>query len=216
MNAFLTQLAGMALGHGPPGAAYVVLPPRFAPPHIAADIPQSVWLPHDNVAAAADQVPSPPRYPLQSDRRETEHDDDAPAVFSKPAPIVRREMVTPPLPRPSPDIPQQHLSAAAPARSDMPRSSRRNAAAAPASFTLSTAPPVAPMPRRDTPPLSDAALATRVGKPEPAPVVHVTIDRIDVRAPDVVKPAAPSKPPRRQPTVSLADYLRNSRSGSRA
>src|SRR5262249_12749765 len=121
-----------------------------------------------------------------------------------------------------------------PARSDTPRSSRRaavaiareptatpvrpprrEAAAAPTIFVLPAAPPDAPTSRRDTPPLSDAAVASRVSRPEASPVIHVTIDRIDVRAPDVAKPAAPSKPQRRQSAISLSDYLRNS-SGSRA
>jgi hypothetical protein len=31
MTALLTQLAAIALGHDAPGAAHVVLPPRFAP-----------------------------------------------------------------------------------------------------------------------------------------------------------------------------------------
>lgn len=81
---------------------------------------------------------------------------------------------------------------------------------------LHVAPPVAPS-RRDPPPLSDAAMASRMSSPPKAPpVVHITIDRIDVRAPDVSRPAAPSNPARRQPAISLADYLRNSTRGSRA
>jgi len=132
------------------------------------------------------------------------------------APAAGREVATPALPRPSTDIPQQHPHAARPVRSNMPRSSRRGAAAVPAFVVSPAVPPVAPMPSRDTPPLSDAALATRVGtEREAPPVVHVTIDRIDVRAPDLSKPDAPSKPPRRHPAISLSDYLRG-RSGSRA
>lgn len=70
-------------------------------------------------------------------------------------------------------------------------------------------------------PLSDAALAARNAQPAPAPrpIVHVTIDRIEVRA-----PAAPSKPTPAAaqracaPSVSLGDYLRQrtpQRGGSR-
>jgi len=58
-------------------------------------------------------------------------------------------------------------------------------------------------------PLSATALAGRALAPTaPPPVVHVTIDRIDVRAP--AAPARPSAAPRRAraPSVSLGDYLR--------
>ena len=44
-----------------------------------------------------------------------------------------------------------------------------------------------------------------------APIVHVTIDRIDVRAPAPAQaPRAPAKP-RPAPSTSLADYLRRGR-----
>ena len=59
-------------------------------------------------------------------------------------------------------------------------------------------------------PMSDAALAARSAQSaEPRPVVHVTIDRIEVRAPaasprPVLTPRARSA----APSVSLGDYLR--------
>jgi hypothetical protein len=63
------------------------------------------------------------------------------------------------------------------------------------------------VPRR---PMSAPALAERhAAAAEPRPVVHVTIDRIDVRAP--AAPARPAAAPRARnaaPSVSLADYLR--------
>lgn len=66
-------------------------------------------------------------------------------------------------------------------------------------------------------PLSEAAVATRprAVRPQP-PVVHVTIDRIDVRAPS--SPRAAQQPSRKpvQPSVSLSDYLRGSGHGGRA
>jgi hypothetical protein len=58
--------------------------------------------------------------------------------------------------------------------------------------------------------MSAPALAERhAAAAEPRPVVHVTIDRIDVRAP--AAPARPAAAPRARnaaPSVSLADYLR--------
>jgi hypothetical protein len=237
MSAFITQLAGMALGHGTPGDAHVKLPPRFAPPP-SAHFGQTEWPPADSSAAAAGQVPSPLRHPLHAGRRETADGDEAPPVRlpdAKAAPVVKPVVITPRLPRPSSELPQQRRHNAAPAKSDVARSSRRDAVvmprqpadnpvppsrrdstAASAIVVLPAASPVAPMPRRDTSPLSDVALASRVTRPEAAPVIHVTIDRIDVRAPDLSKPVAPSKPTRRQPAVSLAEYLRNGRSGSLA
>jgi hypothetical protein len=49
------------------------------------------------------------------------------------------------------------------------------------------------------------------GKPvEPAPIVHVTIDRIDVRLPPAPAAVAPARRPRPASTVApLADYLRS-------
>ena len=49
---------------------------------------------------------------------------------------------------------------------------------------------------------------------EQAPVIHVTIDRLDVRAPARAEPAR--QRPRPQPTVSLSDYLREGSSGGAA
>jgi hypothetical protein len=237
MSAFITQLAGMALGHGAPGDAHVMLPPRFAPPP-SAHFKQAEWLPVDGSAAAAGEVPSPLWHPLHAGRCEAADGDEAPPVRfpdAKAAPAVTPVVTIPRLPRPSSELPQQRHHSAPPAKSDVARSSRRDAVvmprqpadnpvppsrrdstAASAIVVLPAASPVAPMPRRDKSPLSDAALASRVTRPEAAPVIHVTIDRIDVRAPDLSKPAAPSKPTRRQPAVPLAEYLRNSRSGSRA
>ncbi len=52
--------------------------------------------------------------------------------------------------------------------------------------------------------------AQRAAKPEAAPVVHVTIDRIDVRVPAPANASAPARKPRPASTVApLADYLRS-------
>jgi len=62
-------------------------------------------------------------------------------------------------------------------------------------------------------PLSAAALAERPAQQATAPpVIHVTIDRIEVRAPAASRPAAaPARSRAHAPSVSLTDYLRRSR-----
>ena len=63
-------------------------------------------------------------------------------------------------------------------------------------------------------PLSPAVVAGRaMAVREQAPVIHVTIDRLDVRAPARAEPAR--QRPRPQPAVSLSDYLRDGSSGGR-
>lgn len=59
-------------------------------------------------------------------------------------------------------------------------------------------------------PLSQQALDARVAVARPTrPVIHVTIDRIDVRAPAAPRAADPARPPRSSTlSVPLADYLR--------
>lgn len=71
--------------------------------------------------------------------------------------------------------------------------------------------PIAASPIAPRSPMSEAALALRSTSPSqpPRPVIHVTIDRIEVRAP-ASAPSAPSPVPQRTTTssVSLGDYLR--------
>lgn len=238
MTAFLTQLAGIALGHDSPGAAHVVLPPRFASAAPSAPrLAQAEWPPVE--PAATEGAAAGRGQTIQSRRREADEDINAPPAFlPKPnaAPAVRRETTASHRSRAATDAPQRSPPKAAPARSDDPQPSPREnvavprpaadmsavaaqgeAAAAPPLFNTPAAPLAASMPRRDPPPLSDAAVASRLGGPrEAAPVVQVTIDRIDLRAPDARKPAEPSKQARQQPAISLADYLRNGAGGSRA
>lgn len=55
-----------------------------------------------------------------------------------------------------------------------------------------------------------SGLLSRGNRPGPAPVIHVHIDRIDVRAPQPpARPAGVPRPRAVAPSVSLADYLRN-------
>jgi hypothetical protein len=65
-------------------------------------------------------------------------------------------------------------------------------------------------------PLSEAAAAGRSRTEEArAPIVHVTIDRIDVRVPAAAPPASHERRARTQPSVSLADYLGGNPRGGR-
>ena len=73
---------------------------------------------------------------------------------------------------------------------------------------------VAPTPAQDAWPLSDASLAQRMPRPQDdGPVVHVTIGRIEVVAHTAPAQAPPRSPAPRQPSVTLADYLRGSHGG---
>jgi len=63
-------------------------------------------------------------------------------------------------------------------------------------------------------PLSDASLAQRISRPQDdGQVVHVTIGRIEVVAHTAAAPAPARGPASRQPSVTLADYLRGSPGG---
>jgi len=68
----------------------------------------------------------------------------------------------------------------------------------------------APSPSAPTPiaPLSDGAVAgrTRAGR-APPPVIHVTIDRIDVRAPAQSRPVPTARRAPAEPSLSLSDFL---------
>ena len=64
-------------------------------------------------------------------------------------------------------------------------------------------------------PLDEAVLANRAQvNTAPAPAINVTIDHIEVRAPAKEKPPAAARP-RREPMVSLSDYLRGGMTGVR-
>jgi hypothetical protein len=57
-------------------------------------------------------------------------------------------------------------------------------------------------------PLTDGAVAARTGTNRPAsPVIHVTIDRIDVRAPAPSRPVQPARRAPAEPSLSLSDFL---------
>lgn len=66
----------------------------------------------------------------------------------------------------------------------------------------------APTPAAHVAPLSAAAVANRAAVERVSrPVVNVTIDRIEVRAPRETQAKQPERRAKPQPSVSLADYL---------
>ncbi len=222
MSGFLTNLASLALGAPLPGSARLTLPSRFggriaagglevveqaeraaAPATDAAVAPASAVirfaLREDNLRAPypASVRPAPTTDELPTKRAPTEKVETVPSTVERD--VVETSRVQPPIPA------QQ---SAAPARRQAePQSSTTSHAArqiAPARGILASDrfQPSRPVP------LSEAVVASRAAvEREQRPVVNVTIDRIEVRAPRQAPspPVQPRKKP--QPSVSLADYL---------
>lgn len=221
MSRFLANLAGLALGQPPAGAARLSLPPRFS----GSD--------HTDIVSGLEQVETAPSRPV------------SPSLSVEPSrqAEVRREMPATPIVetvpvRASPPREKSASQTSLPMarQTELPRSFERvlpdtrpsalraiehTQAVRSATETAAPAqpsPPVRsetivrhirndPSPRQAAP-LTEAALANRaVVEREARPVVNVTIDRIEVRAP---RETPQSQTPRRakpQPSVSLADYL---------
>src|SRR5262249_4054619 len=146
-------------------------------------------------AAPRLQHPSPPAEP--------------PVVAGRP---VRQEVGSPP-PPPTPSIvtvvePRPSLEKASAVIGESPQRSPR-APAAPRPEPPHTDIDIQVVPETQATraaPLSAAVVAGRaMAVREQPPVIHVTIDRLDVRAPARAEPAR--QKPRPQPTVSLSDYL---------
>jgi len=240
---FLAHLAGLARGVAPAGAARVSLPPRFAetgpapgwpfgeivdegqgasPSGIAArqpvretmqrietiPTPSRSWGPEerrDEPAVAIPDRPIPPPSrprPTQSEVRPNETAQQQPAALARdegrspnPAPAVARSGSTSaPLSRP--------LGSPADSAFGASRSSIGEGRSEASSRIAS--------------PLSDAVVASRPRTPREArPVIHVTIDRVEVRAPAASKLVAERRKPRPLPSQSLADYLRGGGEGGR-
>lgn len=232
MSGFLAHLVGMALGEAPKGSARPSLPARFAPTLAGDDGAGGDWTseaflmpparpapepepapapaPVPDVlasrAAAAERRPSSSESPTRSHR--VSRPPDTPN--DKPASLRSRKSARSSLPAPlfghsrDADIDQRlpaHLTSIAPALADDgPAEGKKR-------------PP--PLPPRDpSSPLSDAALASRSPRFRPLdPVIHVTIDRIDVRAPAPAPEKPTSRRPRMEPSVTLSDFLRGGGTG---
>lgn len=231
---FLGHLAAMAVGAKPATAARVSLPPRFAGPSLAHGDEQSIGLAEDTAPAAeivrGQSVPphGPPQAATPPIPQAVQSETSPPARTVAPLPVnmpVRRDRqapsgpVLPPRSPPSSDT-RRGMPRDVTVPSPVPAANRPAAAGiltvqSPAPPQMS---PVRPVTRAL--PLSDAAvagraMAAREESRDERPVIHVTIDRLDVRAP--ASPASPAEKRRAktQPTVSLADYLREGARGGR-
>ena len=192
-------------------AVQPALPPRFAAPSAGL---------HEVDA----EPPTPPaRATAEALEPRAPRETPSTAVHEAMPPAPTRTRIAPiethasphPVPRSAPP-PSAHAPARPPAAPVSRVVHVHEAAIAPA---LDAAPPLRPQ-RADPPapptpqrPLSALALAQRVHTTKSdATVVHVTIDRIDVRAPAPAQAPRAQAKPRAAPTMALADYLRRGRS----
>jgi len=222
MTGFLANLAGLALGQPPAGAARLSLPPRFSG---GGQIATDTDLEQIEIAPAIAPNPS---LAVESSRQTEARRETPVTAIVETAPVPTCQSAELSVPRtPSPTTHQ----AETPRPFGRAMLHRHSSSRSPISehrvvtqFELGVAAPATPKPsvhtetvvrqvRKDVSspqaaPLSQATLANRaVVEREPRPVVNVTIDRIEVRAP---REAQQPQPPRRakpQPSVSLADYL---------
>jgi hypothetical protein len=233
MTGFLTHLASVALGAKPDGGARLSLPPRFAGLAAArAELAEDASIsgapePHrvENFAQARSTAPDAMRSgetPAEAKQARTESragplPPELPEHAAIQPPRAHREearMQNEPQHRHAPPEDLKNLKQHIPmlvkpsAIVPLPAPERESAPhRALDSLTAMRAP-------NQTMPLSETALAGRTAAARgQAPVIHVTIDRIDVRAP------APSQAPpvqrraRTEPVVSLSEYLRGSGGG---
>lgn len=233
MSDYFTQLAGIALGRPDAGAARLSLPPRFA--RLAADAGLPDPAETDQLAvdrpAGAQPGSTPAPMPTDGTVRVTLPPGEAsplpvapppaarppigldaqPRIESVPAPAAHAPVLSrPPLRGAAPSDPAPAEAAAPgfppPADRLAPISMRRAGIAA----DDSGPPGAAPFGDRAAPfaPLSEAAIAVRAADARTAePVIHVTIDRIDVRAPAPSRPAPAARRAPADPSMSLADFL---------
>ena len=220
MSDFLSNLAGLALGQPPAGAARLSLPPRFSGGD-HTDIDSSL----EQIETAPSRPASPPLAAEPSRQADVQREMPAtPIVETVPVPASpSREKSAPQtlLPMTRQTEPPQSFERELPDRRSSPPSTVEHAQALRA--TTEMAAPAQPAPpvlaetivrhiRNDLPsrpaPLTEAAVANRaVVEREPRPVVNVTIDRIEVRAPREMSQSQTPRRSRPQPSVSLADYL---------
>ncbi|MBI3529346.1 MAG: hypothetical protein HY067_15430 [Betaproteobacteria bacterium] len=226
MMDFLRRLAPPR--EGDRARAVAVLPSRFAgdAPLRSASTPSDVLVTFDDAPAPSSaQTPSPEMYTAAPERfiaRTAQRAPVGPEAVDGAQPVASAPLDTPHVPpRESTSLMRPTLRAAnadaavptwrhdAVAHDEHAAMHAKAIAAAPAQARPDSEPPVvAP---HIVSPLSHGAVAARAHPAAvPRPVIHVTIDRIDVRAPAVPSHAAPAKRASAAPSVSLADYLRGS------
>jgi hypothetical protein len=205
----------------PVGAARLDVPPRFAPGDAQPAEPAGEPLQTIPAAAGGPQpqgprpqpVPVPASTARSTARVEPHQERVAPLetrqVIETLSPLTRvaRPPAASALPMPAAmrTLPPAPVLAVAPAA----------APPQPQDTISGFAPPAPPPPPGASleAPLRVEALRDRVptgSAADPAPVLHVTIDRIDVRLPPAPASAAPARKPRPSSAVApLADYLRS-------
>jgi hypothetical protein len=238
MMGFLDHLAGIALGAKPAAAARPSLPPRFASPSpVVGGSEQGFGAveetgPPTNAGrdgrardrrTARIDLPLPFARGLEGQALETSPTRTLPREVEARASEFRSALQgvarhLPPRPlvdaareaRPDTGVSSPVVNGpAAPLQPALPAMSRPVLPRTPLA-----APPVRPVTRAA--PLSDAIVAGRaMSAREEGPVIHITIDRLDVRPPASPETAAERRRPRSQPTVSLSDYLREGSRGGR-
>jgi hypothetical protein len=227
---FLHHLAGLALGATPAGAARPSLPSRFAPSPFAGPSQGLQVIEQATPTVPVVRSPQPRAMPPASFERRETASPAAPRLQQPPPPAephavasrpVRQEMGPPPPPptpsivtvverRSSPEKPSAVIGES-PERSHPVPAAQRQPESPHTDVDIRVI-PEAQVTRAA--PLSSAVVAGRaMAAREQPPVIHVTIDRLEVRAPARAEPAR--QRPRPQPTVSLSDYLRDGFSGGR-
>jgi hypothetical protein len=211
--------------------ASAILPSRFAgtrplhyvpvPPPVAAEQLEAESRPNDVDAPARPAMASTGRFepiPVEdgdgvATRRQRDDANRKAAAGPTPSADVAPRLRELPLASPRlPDTRGRHVDGDAPprqSRTAAPAFQTQRAHTDPPRVTVAQAPNAAPAP------LSPAAVATRAAQQtNHRPVIHVTIDRIDVRAPASPPPALPARRGAAAPRTSLSEYLRGgSRSG---
>jgi hypothetical protein len=209
------------------------------PPPVAAEPLDAESRPNAADAPARPAMASPERFEARAvedgDRVPTrrQRDDVNPRVAVSPTPLAdmapRVERLAPPDDRRGLDVPRlresplssPHLPDTRGRQIDRDAPPGQSRTAGPAfqtqrARTDSPRVTVAQAPNAVPAPLSSAAVATRAAQQtNHRPVIHVTIDRIDVRAPASPPAALPARRRTAAPRTSLSEYLRGggSRSG---
>lgn len=218
----LGDLAGMALGERPAGAARVVLPPRFAPRSTPLEAGEIASL----ETPIQDETPTRPAAAPPTAARSAIEESTTIQPVTRPVEHRGSEQRTvPDLGHPPPPLEplvaeRVQIAASVQATMSHARTMHRHDGptgskalpSAPITLPAISAPATSKQGPGPVPfaPLSAPAVASRAQSPaDPAPtVINITIDRIDVRASAPSRPAtAPAARPRPQPSVSLADYL---------